>query len=66
MINSYILNKILSFFQMHSAANVPFELAVNFDDNEVMADMGDAMGAEAGVNPGGIIGKFTFFPILKI
>ena len=51
---------------MHSAANVPFELAVNFDDNEVMADMGDAMGAEAGVNPGGIIGKFTFFPILKI
>jgi len=38
------------------SANVPFELAVNFNDNEVMADGGDAMTAEAGANPGGIIG----------
>ena len=51
-------------FQIHTAANVPFELAVNFNDNEVMANGGDAMTAEAGANPGGIIGKFTF-PDLK-
>lgn len=49
---------------MHTAANVPFELAVNFNDNEVMADGGDAMTAEAGANPGGIIGKINF-PDLK-
>lgn len=35
---------------------VPFELAVHFNDNEVIANTGDAMTAEAGVNPGGIIG----------
>ena len=51
-------------FRIHTAANVPFELAVNFNDNEVMANGGDAMTAEAGANPGGIIGKFTF-PDLK-
>ena len=51
-------------FQIHTAANVPFELAVNFNDNEVMANGGDASTAEAGANPGGIIGKFTF-PDLK-
>ena len=50
---------------MHTAANVPFELAVNFNDNEVMADGGDAMTAEAGANPRGIIGKFTF-PDIKV
>jgi hypothetical protein len=35
---------------------VPFEVRVEFDDNEVQADGGDCSEAETACNPGGIIG----------